>query len=209
MINPEIKVGQKYRVVDPVAFGYSGVTEGEVLTVQSFEEPFQWHFSEHVFMYPEEVTDGVLELVEDVQEPTEASEDVSEPPYCYAPEESENVSRERTEASTAIRSGHSAELLWKFIEASPGYNGHKQFEIDELTFECLKEVVESLGEYLEDDRDVVANTLEIRLMYNGDSGKFAGTWYASVYQLDYWDSGEHPCGHTDRLLLGVEIVKGI
>lgn len=210
MKSPEIKVGQKYRVVDVEAFGYTEVCNGDILNVIEIDRAGQGMTSEGLLVAPFEIAHGTVELIEDAREPTEASDDVSAPPHGYAPEEAEDVSQGRTEDSTTIRSGHSAELLWKFIEASPDYNGHKQFEVDEITFECLKEVVVSLGRHLECDPDVVASTLEIRLMYNGNlGGKYSGTWGASVYQLDYWNSDEHLLGHRDRLLFGVEIVKGI
>tara|TARA_Y100000593_G_scaffold94032_1_gene191308 strand:+ start:73263 stop:73895 length:633 start_codon:yes stop_codon:yes gene_type:complete len=210
MSEPEIKVGQKYRVVDPVSFGYSGILEGEVLTVQSFEEPCYWYLREHVFMFPEEVTQGVLELVEDAQEPTEASEDVSGLPCDYTSEESENVSQASTGGFTSMTKGCAGELLWKFIEGSNEYNSHYQMEIAELSFESLKDVVREIGTYLEAQGYAPDSDLEIRLMYNGDfGGKYSGTWSASVYQLDYWSSDEHPSGHRDRLLFSVEIVKGI
>ena len=293
MSNPEIKVGQKYRVVDVDAFGYCFVSRGDILEVfdvepvedsdryygitedemiitpseisggivEPVEEPLSdapvfdighvWRIADYfgadmrqgdcvyiktvevlfgdveavahkitdsevsVILYESDVHEGRIEKLADslheyfTGEPMEASTGVVEKPATNVPEEVGSVSQESTEASTAIKSGHSAELIWKFIEGSGDYNGHKQFEINELPWDVLKESVKVLGEYLEHEVDTLASSLEIRLMYNGDSGKFAGTWGASVYQLDYWSDGEHRDGHKDRLLFGVEIVRGI
>ena len=252
MSYPEIKVGQKWCIVDAAGFACPyGSQVGDVLQiVKRADESGSWrainlsqHFEANVIFYKEDVEEGFVELMEDVEDPTEASDDVSELPYSEAPEEVESYSQESTETpqeildaahtcvgvsrssvdssegirmykntnyNSATTSGQSAELLWKFIEGGSEYNGHKSLEVGELSFEHLKDIVKGLGYYLEEDEDTAASSLEIRLMYNGDFlASLKGTWGASVYQLGYWKTGEHPCGHTDRLLLGVDVVKGI
>ena len=252
MSNPEIKVGQKYRVVDAKGFGYSdGRAEaGDTLEVTERLSVFSNHYVKNltrdaiheILIYPEDVAEGHLELIDEVQGPTEASGAVTEVPATNIPEEAENVSQTSTGGSTGMfeaantcvgttrssedtsegitiyRNGEpmsrpssmSGELLWKFIAGSSTHNGHFQMELGELSIEALKDSVIGLGDYLEQDRDTLASSLEIRLMYNGDfGGKYSGTWSASVYQLDYWGLEEHHLGHTDRLLFSVEIVRGI
>lgn len=229
MSTPEIRVGQKWRVVDAEEFGFQLIKEGEVLTVQRFVEPNKWYFDDHIFMYSEEAVNGTLEIVEDTQEPpefavyggercngdieyvgvTEASqgesEDVSELSRSEVPE----VVETRIQSSTGSPTGMSGELLWKFIEGSSEYNGHKQLEINEMSFDVLKETVRIVSEHVTEHVGTLADILEIRLSYNGDAGEFAGTWGASVYQNGYWKAGDHLLGHTDRLLFGIEVVRGI
>lgn len=225
MTNPEIKVGQKWRVVDAEEFNLGLmprlftdeclVDNSDLLTVVCKESRgficsvYREDYTE-TLLDESDVEAGYVQLVEDVQESTEAPVAVAEVPATNVSEEGESVSQERTEASTDIQSGLSSELLWKFIEGSSEYNQHKQFEVDELSWDVLKDAVKTLGEYLENDEDTIATSLEIRLMYNGNlPEKFKHTWGASVYQVDYWKAGEHKDGHRDRLLFGVEIVRGI
>jgi hypothetical protein len=329
MTNPEIKVGQKYRVVDAIEFGYRGVAKDEILEVFTREliedDDHYYGISEdEMIITPSEILEGIVELVEDTQELSkdaqvfskgqvwevrghllgesvrtgsyvwvdavtinscgEAAKAYAEltketlvhlkdsdvahgrirkvadnlyeyfardttAPYKGVPpawassvpvgvethaqastgsptdifdaadtcvgisrssvDSSEGIRMYKNGQRVSIQSGLSAELLWKFIEGSGDYNGHKQLEIKELPWDVLKESVRVLGDYLETDEDTLASSLEIRLMYNGDSGKFAGTWSASVYQLYYWSDGEHRDGHKYRLLFGVEIVREI
>ena len=214
MSNPEIKVGQKYRVIDAPSFGYPGASDGDVLEVLTREliegtDHYCGISEDEMVIIPSEITDGIVELIEDVQGPTEASEDAPELPHTNVPETPENVSQACTGSSTGVKGGFTGELLWKFITGSSDYNGHYQMEINEMPFGVLKETVRIVSDYVTKRVDTTADVLEIRLSYNGDTGKFAGTWSASVYQIGYWRAGEHSLGHTDRLLFGVEIVRGI
>ena len=242
MSNPEIKVGQKYCVVDAQGFSYPRqIGVGEIVEVTSVSRDAsqgevrvlpEREILGTIYIDLDDITCGFVELVDeftgapstDTPEEVESSSQES----TGTPQEILNaahacvgVSRSSVDSSEGIRmykntnhnsdkSGQSAELLWKFIEGSSEYNGHKSLEVGELSFESLKDIVKGLEYYLEEDEDTTASSLEIRLMYNGDFlASLKGTWCASVYQLDYWKTDEHPCGHTDRLLLSVEKVVGI
>ncbi len=208
MTNPEIKVGQKYRVVDSMTFGYPGeIGNGDIVEIVQVDPDGSGISSDEIIVDREDIRDGSVELIE---EPIEPSEDVSPAWASSVPVGVETHAQTSTEAPKSIHSNLSAELLWKFIEGSGEYNQHKQFEIKEIPWDVLKESVKILGDYLEDDADTLASSLEIRLMYNGNmGGQYKGTWGASVYQVGYWGFGEHSSGHEDRLLFGVEIVRGI
>lgn len=70
-------------------------------------------------------------------------------------------------------------------------NGHKQMEISSMSIEDGMQLLEDLSDICEDKSDVF-------FMQLFSDGSF------DIYQSDYWDSGEHPLGHTDRLILSVD-----
>lgn len=67
------------------------------------------------------------------------------------------------------------------------FNGHKQTSIPGLTLEQCESIVEDL------------NTKGQGIFYlrNYGNDEF------SIYQEDYWEPGEHPIGHVDRLILSI------
>lgn len=78
-----------------------------------------------------------------------------------------------------------AELL---LSVNNVHNGHLQTEINGLTEQQVKDITKELNEF---DPDSI----------------FVIEWWpqgANIYQKDYWKTGEHNLGHTDRLILGVE-----
>jgi hypothetical protein len=66
------------------------------------------------------------------------------------------------------------------------YNGHKQTIIRGLTVEDGHQILDALS-------DITGGSLFSLRMY--DREEF------SIYQEDYWKRGEHPLGHTSRLIL--------
>lgn len=226
MNTTELKVGQLWYVDDDSEEGFAcpyRSSEGDIIEInrKDLESDRVWYGYNHasnqdnIVVYSHDALAN-LKYIGTVEThghliggSTEASEDDSPVWASSVPEGVETHAQVTTEAPESIQSGLSAELLWKFIEGTSEYNGHKHLEVGDLPWDVLKDAVKTLGEYLEYQGGTLATSLEIRLMYNGDSGKFAETWGAGVYQLDYWKVGEHKNGHRDRLLFGVDIVKGI
>ena len=91
--------------------------------------------------------------------------------------------------------------IWKIIEGAHDHNGHKNIEIEEMSIEELKSLVEILEENFA--KGFGLEMISIR-MYLED-----GYVSASVYQENYWSDGEHPLGHTDRLLFSVNKLTGV
>lgn len=76
------------------------------------------------------------------------------------------------------------------LESSNEYNGHKQTELGELTFEEIRVILEALSEES-------PHHLFYMKMFNDGSG--------SVEQAFYWREGEHPRGHVDRIIFGFQL----
>lgn len=70
------------------------------------------------------------------------------------------------------------------------YNGHKQIEIGEISFKSLRAVVAELEE------EEPNYSFKIELFSDGSG---------SVSQTCYWREGEHPNGHTDRVIFGFQL----
>ena len=78
------------------------------------------------------------------------------------------------------------------LENKNEYNGHKQTELGEMTFDDLWKVIEALQEESPDH-------LFYMKLFSDGSG--------SVEQGCYWREGEHPLGHEDRIIFGF-LLKG-
>lgn len=78
------------------------------------------------------------------------------------------------------------------LESSNEYNGHKQTELGELTFEEIRMILEALSEES-------PHHLFYMKMFSDGSG--------SVEQGCYWKEGEHPAGHIDRMIFDF-VLKG-
>lgn len=69
------------------------------------------------------------------------------------------------------------------------YNGHLQTEIKGLSIKKGIRLCKELEQHTNDEYSFV---LEV-----WSDGNY------TIYQKDYWKAGEHPLGHTDRIVLGV------
>ena len=67
------------------------------------------------------------------------------------------------------------------------FNGHKQTDLGKIS---MKDAVNLLGE-LEDACVDSTDIFSLELYRDGS---------LSIVQKGYWDRGEHPIGHTDRLI---------
>ena len=216
----EIKVGQKYRVVNAEEFACpEGSVEGDVLiitgeTSSSSAYNSSWNAvnitgvsPELTVVYDTDVTKGYIELISDVVEDIEGESDIN------TQGSSENVSEVSTESSSDMFDGEFTcigvarpfeedygEILWKMIEGSSEYNGHKQIGISEMSFDTLKSLVRTLSNTCES----IHNIISIR-MYLEDSGNVS----VNVNQDCFWGEGEHPSGHRSRLLFYVDKVTGV
>jgi len=215
----EIKVGQKYRVVNVGMFaGVDGLEKGNVLVVTEVVPPRSNHevyrvaldeadSAVHTIIDKYDVVNGYIELISDVVEDTEeesdtntqgSSEDVSE---ASAESSSDMFEVANTVLSiTRHPEMDYGELLWKMIEGSPEYDGHKNIGIDEMSFDMLK----SLVKILSDSCESIHNIISIR-MYLESSGNVS----VNVNQDCFWKEGEHPSGHRSRLLFYVNKVTGV
>ena len=79
------------------------------------------------------------------------------------------------------------------LENKNEYNGHKQTELGEMTFDDLREVMEALQE------ESPHHSFYMKI-YSDGSG--------SVEQASYWKEGEHQLGHVDRLIFGFQLKSG-
>lgn len=79
-------------------------------------------------------------------------------------------------------------LLLQVILSSGEYNGHLQTTLNELH----KTIALGLCEFLEEN---LHNPVYLKLYSDGGG---------SIYQEDCWEEGEHPSGHRDRLLIGID-----
>jgi len=79
------------------------------------------------------------------------------------------------------------------LENKNEYNGHKQTELGEMTFDELWEVFGALKE------ESPQHSFYMR-MFDDGSG--------SVEQASYWKEGEHPLGHVNRLIFGFQLKGG-
>lgn len=82
------------------------------------------------------------------------------------------------------------ELAEFLLKNTSEYNGHKQMEISKMSIEDGMQLINDLSETTDDAED----TFFMQLFLDGSF---------DIYQSDYWVSGEHPLGHTDRLILSV------
>lgn len=185
----EVKVGQKYRVIDPYRLGYTAVNKGDILTVKWFEYPNYWYFRENVFMFPEEATNGTLELVGDTPEaPIEASEDVSELPRSEALEGAESVSQGSTDSPS------SKDILWHIISRAERYNGHSQFTVSEMDLSTLITLTRVLDDY-------VTEFCELRLSWGGD--------HMGYYTADIYEIASARDDSKGKILMQIEKVTGV
>lgn len=83
------------------------------------------------------------------------------------------------------------ELAEFLLKNTSEYNGHKQMEISKMSIEDGMQLINELSEITDD-------TADIFFMQLFSDGSF------DIYQSNYWSSGEHPLGHTDRLILSVD-----
>lgn len=70
------------------------------------------------------------------------------------------------------------------------YNGHLQFEVVGYT-----PSLEDTTELLKELEDIEGDSFMAE--YWSDGG-------FNIYQLDYWEKGEHPLGHIHRLVAGFQ-----
>lgn len=70
------------------------------------------------------------------------------------------------------------------------FNGHLQTVLTQIKYADLLQIAIEVERRFD-------KICEIRMGTDGT---------ASLYILEYWNTGEHPAGHTDRLILGVENV---
>lgn len=84
--------------------------------------------------------------------------------------------------------------LAKFLlESSNEYSGHKQTELGELTFEEIRKIMRALEE------ETPFHLFHMKLFVDGSG---------SVEQAFYWEEGEHPLGHVDRIIFGFQLKGG-
>ena len=76
------------------------------------------------------------------------------------------------------------------LENKNEYNGHKQTELGEMSFDDLWEVIEALQE------ESPQHLFYMQLFTDGSG---------SVEQGCYWREGEHPRGCTDRMIFGFQL----
>lgn len=79
------------------------------------------------------------------------------------------------------------------LENKNEYNGHKQVELGEMTFEEIRKIMDSLEE------ESPQHLFYMQLFTDGSG---------SVEQGCYWREGEHPNGHTDRIIFGFHLKSG-
>lgn len=211
---PEFAVGQIWRVTGDFLHKDKAVV-GDILRIIDVTTTFCGDEAEALFprtmslvrLFDHERNNRCLEYV--AQGPVKSSDGVPPAYTTSVPEAAESVSQAITGYSEECFKDKSDDLpgafMWKIIDGSKDYNGHKQLEISQMSLAELKLVVRTLEQYLEHDEDTLATCLEIRLMYNGDP---FGNWGASVYQVNYWKEQEHSLGHRDRLLFTVGDVMG-
>lgn len=213
----DIKVGQKYRVVNAEGFSCPiGSVEGDILTIVDERSGISpndviWRANnetgasrELTIVHYTDITEGYIELVSDVVEDTQEggsanTQDSSENVSDASTGSSSDMFEDMLGASAYLKESH-GEILWKMIEASPTYNGHSQMEITDMSFDVLK----SLVGILSDSCESVHNLLHIRLYIEGGGSASVG-----VFQDGFWGEGEHPSGHRDRLLFSVNKVTGV
>lgn len=75
------------------------------------------------------------------------------------------------------------------LKTKDEYNGHLQTQVKGLSIKKGVHLCKELEEYTNDKHSFV---LEV-----WSDGNY------TIYQKDYWKAGEHPLGHTDRIILGV------
>lgn len=206
----EIKVGQKYRVVDAKGFNYP-IAEGDILTIVGKSWQAVNETTEEIIVYDADITKGYIELVSDITEDTE------EESYMNTRGSSENISDSSTGSSRGMSVGESTRVstekcnektygnaLWKIIEGAYLRNGHKDIEIEEMSIEDLKHIVNVLEETHQENQDGYSGELISIRMYLEN-----GYISAAVCQEWYWSDGEHPLGHRDRLLFSVNKLTGV
>ena len=206
----EIKVGQKYRVVDAKGFNYP-IAEGDILTIVGKSWQAVSETTEEIIVCDTDIIKGYIEPVSDVAEDTEKEYDTN------TRGSSENISDSSKGSSRGMSVGESTRVstakcnekiygnaLWKIIEGACLLNGHKDIEIEEMSIEELKSIVDILEENYPENQDSLGiETISIRMYLEDDYVS------ASVYQEGYWSDGEHPLGHRDRLLFSVNKLTGV
>lgn len=206
----EIKVGQKYRVVDAKGFSYP-IAEGDILTIVGKSWQAVSETTEEIIVCDTDITKGYIEPVSDVAEDTEKEYDTN------TQGSSENVSDASTGSSRGMSVGESTRVstakcnekiygnaLWKIIEGAYMRNGHKDIEIEEMSIEELKYIVNVLEETHQENQDSHGGEIISIRMYLEN-----GYISSSVCQEWYWSDGEHPLGHRDRLLFSVNKLTGV
>ena len=141
------EVGQKFRVDDCIGFGYTGVSNGDVMVIECQDCDGDWIAFKHGSKSKNRciVTDSDIE----VGNVTLISKD-----------------EERTgEQSVQI----SADIVWQMIQGSGEYNGHYQMSLHQLDFDTLKIVTKRLGNILD-------SLINIRL-YAESGGKWSASLY--------------------------------
>jgi len=89
-------------------------------------------------------------------------------------------------------------LLEAIESPETSYNGHSQLTLESLSLTSCLEITKALEERYE--------MCSLTLQYNGDQ---IGGWGGSVYAIDFWKTGEHTLGHTDKLLFGINKITGV
>jgi len=176
------EVGQKFRVDDRIGFGYTGVSNGDVMVIECQDCDGDWIAFKHgsksknrCIVTDSDIQDGNVTLI--------------------------NKDEEQTgEQSVQI----SADIVWQMIQGSGEYNGHFQVSLPKADMQTLKELARCLEKHLETISESTGTLVEIRLLPESDYN-----WSASLYQLGYWSTGEHINGDTDRLLMSIDNVTGV
>ena len=141
------EVGQKFRVDDRIGFGYTGVSNGDVIVIEcqdcdgdliAFKHGSK---SENRYIVTDwDIQDSNVTLISKDEEQT-------------------------GEQSFQI----SADIVWQMIQGSGEYNGHYQMSLHQLDFDTLKIVTKRLGNILD-------SLINIRL-YAESGGKWSASVY--------------------------------
>lgn len=99
-----------------------------------------------------------------------------------------NKNEQRDEASTI-------EIGEFILNSEVEYNGHKQFEFNDISVSELRSLEQSIQKFSK-------NNIEVSLY-----AEFRGGYSYSINEMNYWGEGEHHLGHRDRLLVSGSVVN--
>lgn len=99
-----------------------------------------------------------------------------------------NKNEQRDEASTI-------EIGEFILNSGVEYNGHKQFEFNDISVSELRSIEQSIQKFSK-------NNVEVSL-----HEEFRGGYSYSIDEINYWDEGEHHLGHRNRLLVSGSVVN--
>lgn len=107
-----------------------------------------------------------------------------------------NKNEQQDEAKNEQQDEASTIEIGEFIlNSGVEYNGHKQFEFNDISVSELRSLEQSIQKFSK-------NNVEVSL-----HEEFRGGYSYSINEINYWDEGEHHLGHRDRLLVSGSVVN--